>query len=41
VLNARGFFSHLWTTKIYMDAADKKADPYGTDSDMVSAFRLR
>jgi len=24
-----------------MDAADQKADPYGTDSDMVSAFRLR
>ena len=41
VLTARGFFSHLWTVKIHMDAADQRADPYGTDSDMVSAFRLR
>ena len=41
VLTAKGFFRHLWTTKIMMDAADQKADPYGTDSDMVSAFRLR
>ena len=41
VLTAKAFFSHLWTTKIFMDAADKKADPYGTDSDVVSAFRLR
>jgi len=41
VLTARGFFRHLWTTKILMDAADQKADPYGTDSDVVSAFRLR
>ncbi len=41
VLTAKGHFRHLWTTKILMDAADKKADPYGTDSDMVSAFRLR
>ena len=41
VLTARSFFKHLWTAKIQMDAADQKADPYGTDSDMVSAFRLR
>ena len=41
VLTAKGFFRHLWTTKIQMDTADQKADPYGTDSDVVSAFRLR
>ncbi len=41
VLTSKGYFSHLWTTKIQMDAADQKADPYGTDSDVVSAFRLR
>ena len=41
VLTAKSFFKHLWTTRIVMDAADHKADPYGTDSDMVSAFRLR
>jgi len=41
VLTAKGFFRHLWSSKIQMDAADQKADPYGTDSDMVSAFRLR
>ncbi len=40
-LTARGRFSHLWTAKIFMAPSDQKADPYGTDSDMVSAFRLR
>jgi SAM-dependent methyltransferase len=41
VLTAKGFFRHLWTTKILMNAVDQKADPYGTDSDVVSAFRLK
>ncbi|HEY2646328.1 MAG TPA: class I SAM-dependent methyltransferase [Candidatus Acidoferrales bacterium] len=41
VLTAKSLFKHLWSTKILMDHADQKADPYGTDSDMVSAFRLR
>jgi SAM-dependent methyltransferase len=40
-LSAQGLFSHLWTVRIPMDKADEQADPYGTASDLVSAFRLR
>jgi SAM-dependent methyltransferase len=40
-LSAQGLFSHLWTVRIPMDKADADADPYGTASDLVSAFRLR
>jgi SAM-dependent methyltransferase len=36
-LSAQGLFSHLWTVRIPMDKADAEADPYGTDSDLVSA----
>jgi hypothetical protein len=40
VLSAHGSFAHLWTVRISMDQADQKADPYGTTSDLVSAYRL-
>jgi len=40
-LTSRGLFLRLWTARIQMDEADQKADPYGTDSDLVSAYRLR
>lgn len=40
-LSAQGLFSHLWTVRVPMDKADADADPYGTASDLVSAFRLR
>ena len=40
-LAAQRLFTHLWTTRIQMDEADRKADPYGTDSDLVSVFRLK
>jgi SAM-dependent methyltransferase len=39
-LTTRGLFSRLWTARIPMDEADQKADPYGTASDLVSAYRL-
>lgn len=39
-LTAAGHFSHLWTVRIEMDEPDQKADPYGTTSDLVSAFRF-
>ena len=40
-LSAQGSFAHLWTVRISMDEDDQKADPYGTTSDLVSAYRLR
>ena len=40
-LAAQRLFTHLWTARIQMDEADRKADPYGTDSDLVSIFRLK
>ena len=40
-LSAQGCFAHLWTLRISMDLADQKADPYGTTSDLVSAYRLK
>jgi SAM-dependent methyltransferase len=39
-LTSQGFFVRLWTARIPMDEADQKADPYGTNSDLVSAYRL-
>jgi SAM-dependent methyltransferase len=39
-LTTRGLFVRLWTARIPMDEADQKADPYGTNSDLVSAYRL-
>ena len=41
ILTSQGLFIHLWTARIPMDAADQKADPYGTTSDLVSAYRLK
>jgi SAM-dependent methyltransferase len=40
-LTSQGIFECLWTERIGMDEADQKADPYGTTSDLVSAYRLR
>ncbi len=40
-LTSQGLFIRLWTARIPMDEADQKADPYGTTSDLVSAYRLR
>jgi SAM-dependent methyltransferase len=39
-LTSQGLFVRLWTARIPMDEADEKADPYGTTSDLVSAYRL-
>jgi len=39
-LTSAGLFERLWTARIEMDEADQKADPYGTNSDLVSAYRL-
>ena len=39
-LTSQGLFVRLWTARIPMDEADQKADPYGTTSDLVSAYRL-
>jgi SAM-dependent methyltransferase len=39
-LTASGLFVRLWTARIQMDEADQRADPYGTNSDLVSAYRL-
>ena len=41
ILSKQGLFAHLWTVRIPMDPADQKADPYGTTSDLVSAYRLK
>ena len=40
-LTSQGLFVRLWTARIPMDEADQKADPYGTTSDLVSAYRLK
>jgi hypothetical protein len=40
-LTTQGLFTRLWTARIPMDEADQKADPYGTNSDLVSAYRLK
>jgi SAM-dependent methyltransferase len=40
-LTSQGLFARLWTARIPMDEADQKADPYGTSSDLVSAYRLK
>jgi SAM-dependent methyltransferase len=40
-LTSQGRFVRLWTSRIPMDEPDQKADPYGTTSDLVSAYRLR
>jgi SAM-dependent methyltransferase len=40
-LTTHRIFSRLWTARIPMDEADQKADPYGTTSDLVSAYRLK
>ena len=40
-LTSQGLFVRLWTARIPMDEADQKADPYGTSSDLVSAYRLK
>lgn len=40
-LTGQGLFERLWTARIEMDDADRKADPYGTSSDLVSAYRLQ
>ena len=39
-LTTQGLFERLWSARIEMDKADQKADPYGTSSDLVSAYRL-
>jgi SAM-dependent methyltransferase len=39
-LTSQGLFVRLWTARIPMTEADQKADPYGTTSDLVSAYRL-
>ena len=41
VLTEQRLFERLWTARIEMDEADEKADPYGTSSDLVSAYRLQ
>lgn len=38
-LKMQGLFTRVWTARIPMDAADQKADPYGTTTDLVSLFR--
>lgn len=38
-LTGSGVFSRLWTARIDMDEADRKADPYGTATDLVSVYR--
>lgn len=40
-LARQGLFTRLWTARIEMSEADRKADPYGTTSDLVSAYRLK
>ncbi len=40
ILASQGLLTHLWTARIPMNEADQKADPYGTTSDLVSAYRL-
>jgi SAM-dependent methyltransferase len=40
-LTSSGLFVRLWSARITMDEADQQADPYGTTSDLVSAYRLK
>ena len=40
-LEDQGLFVRLWTARIPMNEADQGADPYGTTSDLVSAYRLK
>jgi len=40
-LTSQRLFERLWTARIEMGEADKQADPYGTSSDLVSAYRLQ
>jgi SAM-dependent methyltransferase len=40
-LTSQRLFERLWTARIEMGEADKQADPYGTSSDLVSAYRLK
>jgi len=40
-LTGQGLFVRLWTARIPMDETDQKADPYGTNSDLVSGYRLK
>jgi SAM-dependent methyltransferase len=40
-LTGHDLFERLWTARIPMDEADQSADPYGTSSDLVSAYRLK
>jgi SAM-dependent methyltransferase len=40
-LTSQGLFARLWTARIPMSEDDQKADPYGTTSDLVSAYRLK
>lgn len=40
-LTSQDLFVRLWTARIPMDETDQKADPYGTTSDLVSAYRLK
>lgn len=39
-LTKSGLFSRLWTGRIEMNEGDRQADPYGTDSDLVSILRF-
>ena len=40
-LTSQGLFVRLWTARIPMDDSDQNGDPYGTTSDLVSAYRLK
>ena len=40
-LTRSGHFARLWSARIPMSDADHKADPYGTNSDLVSAYRVK
>src|SRR4029077_1292490 len=40
-LTSQGLFVRLWTARIQMDEADQMGDPYGTTSDLISAYRLK
>jgi SAM-dependent methyltransferase len=40
-LTSQGLFVRTWTARIPMDEDDQMADPYGTTSDLVSAYRLK
>jgi SAM-dependent methyltransferase len=40
-LTSQGLFVRTWTARIPMDETDQMADPYGTSSDLVSAYRLK